>query len=410
LKLKMKHITTKNFMEFANHVAHPSAPHEHVEAAMERLKPYLEPYMVSVKGVRPQFKPINDVRVIPLQPEWKVEFYEKTWRRYEENCAKIGKEITNSNFLLLVEFLKYRQASESLRADDLAFMAMDSWRRGSAPVIAFSFKTTGAKCVQHLVNDHGIPRDKISLIWGGDSSLSGNKDKEYTPAEITDCLTRAMKGDTTVTTKMLSDITKQLQAKEHGLEDVDASLRLGSQSLKERQREIDRFQSGKSEFCLFSLKAGGVGLSLHHTDELTKFKARRQDNGWVVVDDIPLVGIRPRELFGTPTYSAIELVQMLGRCPRLTSMSATPQHMIYYAGTIEEDVADSVSNKLKCLSKLVKQNDSWKDMIIENVVKGKGIAGIIADFEDSRLKQTVVGAAEDDDDNILMNAGEEDDE
>jgi hypothetical protein len=106
---------------------------------------------------------------------------------------------------------------------------------------------------------------------------------------------------------------------------------------------------------------------LHHTDELTAIKARRQKNGYAVAEDIAKVPVRPRVNFVAPTYSAIELVQGLGRCPRLTSLSNTEQTLIFYRGTIEEDVARIVSQKLRCLSKVVRQREKWQDVVVGGV-------------------------------------------
>ena len=69
----------------------------------------------------------------------------------------------------------------------------------------------------------------------------------------------------------------------------------------------------------------------------------------------------------TPTYSAIELVQGLGRCPRLTSLSDTPQELVYYRGTVEESVARIVAQKLRCLSRVVRMKESWEDVIVGGV-------------------------------------------
>ena len=151
----------------------------------------------------------------------------------------------------------------------------------------------------------------------------------------------------------------------------DPSLRLGAQDPLERQREIDRFQKGKSLYCFFTFKSGGVGLSLHHTDDLTTFKCRRKESGYVVEEDIPLVPTRQRELFCAVTYSAIELVQGLGRCARLTSLSDTKQTVLFYRGTIEEQIAYVVSVKLKCLRKVTRggKMDSWEDVIMGGLSK-----------------------------------------
>ena len=66
----------------------------------------------------------------------------------------------------------------------------------------------------------------------------------------------------------------------------------------------------------------------------------------------------------SPTWSPLELVQGLGRCGRLTSLSDTLQFLLFYAGTIEEKVAHKASKGLKCLKKVVRSKESWEDMIV----------------------------------------------
>ena len=89
-----------------------------------------------------------------------------------------------------------------------------------------------------------------------------------------------------------------------------------------------------------TFKSGGVGLSAHHQ----------------------YIEAKPREVLLTPVYSEKELVQGVGRCPRITSMSDTYQYMIYYVGTIEEAVAQRVVMKLKNLKHVVKMKESWEDL------------------------------------------------
>ena len=58
------------------------------------------------------------------------------------------------------------------------------------------------------------------------------------------------------------------------------------------------------------------------------------------------------------------MVQGLGRAPRLTSLSVTKQTLLFYRGTVEDEIADIVSQKLRCLTKVVRQKESWSDVIV----------------------------------------------
>jgi hypothetical protein len=131
-------------------------------------------------------------------------------------------------------------------------------------------------------------------------------------------------------------------------------------------------------YCIYTYKAGGVGLSLHHSDELTKQKVRRQKNGYAIVEDIPNIPTRPRKVTVGPTWSPIDLVQGCGRAPRLTSLSDTEQTFLYYRGTEEEKQAFVVTHRLRCLSKVVRQHENWQDLIT-NHEKAKEIAQAIVE-------------------------------
>ncbi len=67
---------------------------------------------------------------------------------------------------------------------------------------------------------------------------------------------------------------------------------------------------------------------------------------------------------GDDLITAIDMVQSTGRVPRLTSLSDTEQDCILYQGTVEVDIAHVYSSKLKCLSKVVRTNESWVDLIV----------------------------------------------
>ena len=352
---------------YSSAIAYPSKPDEYNEAAVERLTKDLEPFIVRVKGVRPQFEAINKVKMISFATKEEHDYYHAAWERYLEEKAKL--EIAQlsggqaSGLQILVQFLKFRMAAELCRAPYLAKAMHEAVLSGKAACCALNFKATIIKIVQILVNEYGIPRDKISLVWGGGQTAltKKQKDKKIIMANL-DKLREA--GIDVAHTMEALDL---VDVEERELEQLNPALRLGMQSKDERQHEIDRFQSGRSLYCLYTFKSGGVGLSLHHTDELSRVKARRQKNGYVVVEDIPNVPIRPRVNFVAPTYSAIELVQGLGRCPRLTSLSDTEQTLVFYSGTIEQEVAHIVSAKLRCLSRVVRMKESWEDVCLGGV-------------------------------------------
>jgi hypothetical protein len=348
---------------FSRFIASPAAPEDYNEAAIERLMEEINDYIVDVKNVRPQFNAINRVMMIDFDnPEAKAK-YDKA---YENYCIAVGKleGHKNSSFAKLVEWLKFRQEAELCRAPFLARSMWNGVKEGYATVCACNFKATIAKITHVLNSNYKVPRQQISLIWGGSQLYSQAKEEKFTKEDVHQNLADILAGKN-VDVKVLKKMRLQLLADLAGIGDLDMSLNLGPQDFEQRQEEIDRFQRGDSLYCLFNFKSGGVGLSLHHSDELTTAKVRRRkESNYAYEEDIPLVSTRPRLSFLAPTYSAIELVQGLGRAPRLTSLSDTLQTLVFYKGTIEVAVAAIVSAKLKCLKKVVRQRETWEDMII----------------------------------------------
>lgn len=378
-------------------IASPADPEEYSPAAVERLMVALDPYVVDVKGVHPQFKAHNSISVIDFRSDDSRRRYEMAYENFLQEKAKIeakaeaGGFTGNAGLQILVQLLKFRMAAELEKIPDICDRMIDAVEHGEAAVASLNFKQSIAAAVRYM-NDRGISRDKISLIWGGGNSSMNQKRKKKLE------LKKKMESN-----KALMDLFEGADIDLYdlglaGVEEVkeivkegEDALRLGAQDYKERQKEIDRFQSGKTLYCFFTIKAGGVGLSLHHTDELTSAynteasgfkeweekikkvsinhrpapgKVRRRESGNAVEEDILFIPTRPRRLFGATTYSAIELVQMLGRCPRLTSLSDTYQTILFYKGTIEERVAIIVSIKLRCLRKVVRQKESWEEVIM----------------------------------------------
>jgi len=348
-------------------------PAEYNEAAVERLVKDLDLYIVRVKGVRPQFDAINRIQMISFQTAEERTYYEQAYERYLKEKAKIeaatGEVGGGGAMAVLVQFLKFRMAAEYCRHKYLAQAMYESVQAGQAAVAALNFKGSIIGIVKVLVDEYKVPREQISLVWGGGQTqlTKKQKAKKNIQEKVDQLKLAGIEVD-----ELLEDLDLD-EVEDRELQDLPEHMKLGSQSKEERQREIDKFQSGRSLYCIYTFRAGGVGLSLHHTDELSKVKARRQKNGYAVVEDIAAVPVRQRVNFVAPTYSAIELVQGLGRTPRLTSLSDSPQTMVFYRNTIEDSVARIVSQKLRCLSKVVRTREKWADVVIGGVDPEKHI-------------------------------------
>jgi len=101
----------------------------------------------------------------------------------------------------------------------------------------------------------------------------------------------------------------------------------GENKGNERDDHIADFQADKKRVIIVNIKAGGAGLSLHD-----------------------LNGNHPRLALVSPTPSAVDLVQCLGRVWRVGGKTKALQKIIFVANTIEEDICEKVKVKIDNLS------------------------------------------------------------
>ena len=100
----------------------------------------------------------------------------------------------------------------------------------------------------------------------------------------------------------------------------------GENKLGERETHILDFQDDKKRVIIVNIKAGGAGLSLHD-----------------------LNGNYPRLSLISPTPSAVDLRQALGRVWRDGGKTKSLQKIIFAANTVEEEVCEKVKMKLSAL-------------------------------------------------------------
>jgi superfamily II DNA or RNA helicase len=103
----------------------------------------------------------------------------------------------------------------------------------------------------------------------------------------------------------------------------------GQQTAEERQAAIDAFQGDTARVLVANIRAGGVGVSLHD-----------------------LHGKHARLALISPTWSAIDLRQTLGRVHRAGGKTKSTQKILFAGGTVEEQVAKLVEEKLANLDAL----------------------------------------------------------
>lgn len=105
------------------------------------------------------------------------------------------------------------------------------------------------------------------------------------------------------------------------------SLIHGNQDEKERTKIVDDFQANKTKLIIANIKAGGVGISLHD-----------------------IHGNHPRVSIISPTWSAQDTIQTLGRIHRANGKTPTIQKFIFCAGTLEEHICEKLKDKMDNLS------------------------------------------------------------
>lgn len=344
------YIDADTYIPFISQIASKGDPTEHSPAAMDRAMKVFNSWIVRVPTPVGKYHARNNCELIHFRNTEEQQQYQRAWDRYVEAATKAQRDPAHGAMMKLVAMGQFRKAADVIRSYSMAEKLRDAVASGHAGIGVYCFRPAIAKTVRVLVQQFGFKREDISLIWGGDDAFDPSK--RLTTEQILTTLGKLATGED-IPRKVMKQIESQLAETEEDTKIIEESreldLKLGSQSRKERQREIDRFQSGKSKICLFTFSAGGVGLSLHHTD--------KDEKGNPVEN-------KPRRVFLAPTWSAQDFVQGLGRGHRsIFSLSDTEQTILFYAGTIEEYVMKKVSVKLRCLSKVVRAKESWHDAI-----------------------------------------------
>jgi superfamily II DNA or RNA helicase len=97
----------------------------------------------------------------------------------------------------------------------------------------------------------------------------------------------------------------------------------GEQDIKDRNKNIEDFQADKQRIIICNMKSGSTGISFHD-----------------------LNGNFPRVSIISPTWSAQDLVQALGRIFRAKAKSKVVQRIIFCKGTIEDSICKNLADKI----------------------------------------------------------------
>ena len=103
----------------------------------------------------------------------------------------------------------------------------------------------------------------------------------------------------------------------------------GEQTIEDRIANIKRFNKDESQIIICNIKAGGVGISLHDTN-----------------------GTFPRVALISPTWSAQDLLQALGRIHRANGKTDTIQEIIFCKDTVESYICENVRAKIHNIAQI----------------------------------------------------------
>jgi SNF2 family DNA or RNA helicase len=103
----------------------------------------------------------------------------------------------------------------------------------------------------------------------------------------------------------------------------------GEQTMDEREQNIKQFNENKSKIIICNIRSGGVGISLHDTK-----------------------GGHPRVSIISPSWSAQDIIQALGRTFRSKGKTPVQQRIIFCKNTIEETICTNMKDKIKNIANL----------------------------------------------------------
>lgn len=349
-------ITYDNFnISFGSLISNgePDVPNK---AAMERFRKFFKHRLYEIPKIRWPFSSTISLKFFKfLTAEDKLQ-YDNAVSEYLEQIAKLGKNTPNERALRAIKLLKLRKKVEPIRSKQIAKLMVDDVARGETAIMGADFVGSIIKTAFHLIDDYGVKREEIAIIWGGCENVKPSR--IYTKEEMLQLATDAYlsgEGIPAATMRMLKlniawDEDRMLfgdsdEAAQHArYERLKSYGLIGAQSRTQRQAEVDRFMDGRAKYCLFTASSGGTGLSLEHADSSTG----------------------PRNLYAPPIYSGMTFVQLMGRPHRRNSISNTKMFICLMAGTVEQNhVAPNLSTKLQALGAGSSVKDDLSDALLD---------------------------------------------
>ncbi len=331
-------------------------------------------------------KSYNGVKLINFRSDRDRRMYENAQQAWLEKCEKFG-ESPSERGQILVAFTNFRRAAELIAVDQVVEACLAEHAAGRAPIMAVCYKQTVRAAVAEFAK-RGIPRSKISIIWGGDPEI-----KESDVIPLLDWVTlrseveqpgyvwsdRKLRAKYNKSTRYhQSRLTNERTVEEQReLDRWTSTMKLHDQTPEQRQDEIDNFQEGRTEFCIFTLSAGGTGIDL----------------------DQQIERARPRTMFAMPCYYAEEFVQAFGRAYREFTLTDVYQWVVLFNGTIVTNhVAPRLAKKIACINKTTRSGLELENELFEAAKRGKLVNEPVAAAPEVEVSEdTVVEDDEDED-------------
>ncbi len=254
--------------------------HDHSPTNTRQIKDYLKDlgYLIEVKNARFPFPVKITTTLQEFDSPVKRQFYEKAYQTYLEERRKTNPHDPEGIRARWVAMQKFWEAAEILRSFDLANLAIQRLLETQRQIVIGTNFLTPLHNLYSQLKKKGIPKEKISVCYGG-------------------------------------------------------------QNPEKRQKEIDKFQRGETDFFLCTLQSGGTGLDLPH--------------------DEPGVN-RQRHVIVPLCWSVYSFIQFIGRVHRMSSCSISHEEIVGYAGTIEgTDIMPRLQAKVGCIKELVDKKESF---------------------------------------------------
>ena len=130
----------------------------------------------------------------------------------------------------------------------------------------------------------------------------------------------------------------------------------GEQTLEDRNKNIEDFNKDTSRIIICNIRSGGVGINLNDT-----------------------IGEYPRVSLISPSWSAQDIIQALGRIHRANTKTSVRQKIIFCSGTVEEKICMNMKDKIKNIANL--NDGKMESYHIEGLTDKEDDIGIDRDHE-----------------------------